>query len=62
MSAGNSTKAAVVKLMKFLMSQNAASNAPFDAAHKFTAASSFNSVLQKVKFVDGDIGTWEMYS
>ena len=56
MSAGNANKAAVVKLMKFVMSQNGASNVPFDPAHKFTASSSFNSVMQKVKFVDGDIG------
>jgi acyl-coenzyme A thioesterase 13 len=56
MSAANTTKAAVVKLMKFVISHNATSSIPFDAAHKFPACSCFNSVLQKVKFVDGDIG------
>ena len=56
MGSVNATKAAVVKLMKFVISHNATSSTPFDAAHKFSAASSFNSVLQKVSFVDGDIG------
>ena len=51
MSAANTTKAAVAKLMKFLISHNAASSAPFNAG-----ASSFNSVLQKTQFVDGDMG------
>ena len=51
MSAANGTKAAAAKLMKLLISHNAASGTPINAG-----ATSFNSVLQKVKFVDGDIG------
>ena len=51
MSSANSAKAAAVKLMKLLISHNAASSGPINVG-----ATSFNSVLQKVKFVDGDIG------
>lgn len=51
MSATNTTKTAVAKLMKLLISHNSASSTPINAG-----ATSFNSVLQKVKFVDGDVG------
>ena len=51
MSSANSVKAAAAKLMKFCISHNAANSTPINAG-----ATSFNSVLQKVKFVDGDIG------
>ena len=51
MNGVNPTKAAAVKLMKFLITHNAATSTPINAG-----ATSFNSVLQKIKFVDGDIG------
>ena len=51
MSAANTTKAAVSKIMKLLITHNSSGSSSI-----IEGATSFNSVCHKLKFVDGDVG------